>query len=352
MPNTFKDNSFNLAAVASVLIAKDLKVASLVNQAFSADFDGKRGASMNVRIPASLAAQNRAVGSVAAYSTSDLTEATQAVALTLDYYSRTAIADSDLTLSVEDYVKQVLHPQTRAIAIAIEGAVIAKLQTVVEDATLDTAYDPSDKTKIMDFLVDIRAKLRSLGAPEDGLNIALSVDAYAALLKAVGSASFDQGVGDMASGKVIRDHPGDEGSGRRRGRRHERQREGRPGRARARRAGVRPHDRSAHLAGEHLWWHRADDGQRRRRQRQLRGPRPRVTKPSRVEPPTGRCRGSAVGAQLHAPPPPSRLEPAHMLATLDRPTATMARPKTDAATARFTSLVAKLDAELRPRGRR
>ena len=202
--NVFKDNSNNLAAVASVLIAKDLKVASTVNRAFSPEFDGKRGKSVNVRIPASLAPNTRALGTLTTFAPSDLVEATQPVALTTDFYSRTIIDDEDLTLSVQDYARDVLLPQTMAIAAGIENAVIAKLQSVAEDATLDTANDPSDKLKVLDFLVDVRAKLRGLGAPESGLVVALSVEAYAAMLKALGSASFDQGVASMGSGNIVR----------------------------------------------------------------------------------------------------------------------------------------------------
>jgi hypothetical protein len=55
MSNTLINNSENLAAIASALIAKDLVVAGSVNRDFEADFAGKRGASVNVRIPASLA---------------------------------------------------------------------------------------------------------------------------------------------------------------------------------------------------------------------------------------------------------------------------------------------------------
>jgi hypothetical protein len=94
MANTFVDNSDNLTRVASLLATKDLKVASLINQAFSDDFSGYRGASVNVRIPAALTAQTRNLGVVTDYTTSDLTEGTQAVTLT----ARQVQPDRDLRI--------------------------------------------------------------------------------------------------------------------------------------------------------------------------------------------------------------------------------------------------------------
>lgn len=204
MSNVFKDNSANLSAIASALIAKDLKVASVVNRAFSSEFDGKRGASVNVRIPAALTANTRSLGTLTTFTNSDLVEATQAVTLTTDFYSRTVVADEDLTLSVMDYARNVLLPQTLSIATGIEVAVVAKLQAVAENTTLDAAYDPSNKAQILDFLVDVRAAMRTMGAPEAGLVVALSVDSYAAMLKALGAASFDQGVADMGAGNIVK----------------------------------------------------------------------------------------------------------------------------------------------------
>jgi len=135
MANTFVDNSDNLTRVASLLATKDLKVASLINQAFSDDFSGYRGASVNVRIPAALTAQTRNLGVVTDYTTSDLTEGTQAVTLTADKYSRTAISESVLTLSVEDYARDVIHSQSVALATALEGMVVTEIQGVTEDST-------------------------------------------------------------------------------------------------------------------------------------------------------------------------------------------------------------------------
>ncbi|WP_342353846.1 hypothetical protein [Asanoa ferruginea] len=179
-------------------------MASLVNREFSTEFEGTRGGSVNVRIPASLTAQSRNLGVLTAYQTSDLVQATQPVVLTNDFYSRVALADSDLTLSVTSYARDVLLPQSLSIAAGVENMVVSKLQTVAADTTLGSAYDPTDKAQVLDFLVDVRAALRALSAPETGLNVVLSVPAYAAMLKAIGGASYDQGVGDLASGKVVR----------------------------------------------------------------------------------------------------------------------------------------------------
>ncbi|HEX2356186.1 MAG TPA: hypothetical protein VHI50_06960 [Micromonosporaceae bacterium] len=101
-----------------------------------------------------------------------------------------------------------------AIATTIENAVLAQAQAVAETAGLDTTYNPGTATEIIPFLVDARKALRDMGAPETGLVAALSTSAYAALLKAVAGASYDQGLGSVASARIVQGrrsvHSGDE----------------------------------------------------------------------------------------------------------------------------------------------
>jgi hypothetical protein len=204
MGNTIIDNSQTLASMASLFVAKDLRLANMINRDFAANFERALGATVNVRIPASLAADSRTVGDISAYNTRDIAEATQPVALTAELFSRTAVSDADMALSVEDYARQVLLQQAIGLAAKVESNIVATLQTVAEDTTLDTAYDPSDKAQILDFLVDSRAALRAKGAPDSGLTAVLSVDAYAALLKATGAASYDVfGTNGVATGRVV-----------------------------------------------------------------------------------------------------------------------------------------------------
>ena len=204
MANTIIDNSQALATMASLFVAKDLRLATQINRDFAADFTRALGSTVNVRIPASLAADSRAVGDISAYNTRDIAEATQPVALTDELFSRTALSESDMALSVEDYARQVLVQQAIGLAAKVEANIVAKLQTVAEDTALDTTYDPADKAQILDFLVDARATLRAKGAPETGLSAVLSVEAYAALLKATGAASYDVcGTSGVATGRVV-----------------------------------------------------------------------------------------------------------------------------------------------------
>ncbi|MFF0233916.1 P22 phage major capsid protein family protein [Micromonospora sp. NPDC005254] len=204
MSNNIINNSQALASVASVFVAKDLRLANQINRDFAADFERALGSTVNVRIPASLAADSRAVGDISAYNTRDIAEATQPVALTAELFSRTAVSDADMALSVEDYARQVLLPQAIGLASKVESNIVTSLQAVVEDTTLDAAYDPSDKSQVLDFLVDARAALRAKGSPETGLSAVLSVEAYAALLKATGAASYDVfGTNGAATGRVV-----------------------------------------------------------------------------------------------------------------------------------------------------
>jgi hypothetical protein len=184
MANTLKTQADNLARVSAALVSKDLSLANTVNRDFDADFAGKRGATVNVRTPAALTANTRTIGTPAARTTADVVESTQAVALTADIWHGASLTDEDLTLKLEDFSRQILAPQTLAVAEAIEGLVVAKLQSVTENAALDTAYIQGDVTTIVKLFTLARKTLRDMGAPLSGLYAAVGTGVYLDLLNA------------------------------------------------------------------------------------------------------------------------------------------------------------------------
>lgn len=177
MPNTFV-NPTQVARTALALVGDDLVLAATVNRDFEANYQPGVGTSVNVRIPATLTARTRALDSTAAITLDDLTETTVPVALDNMAYSAVRVSDEDLTLRIEDFARQVLAPQLRALNEAVEAKVAAELQSVAETTTI--AYDA---TKPADAFAAARKTLRDAGVPTTDLYAAVGTGAYADLLK-------------------------------------------------------------------------------------------------------------------------------------------------------------------------
>ena len=200
MTNTFKTIlADNLSATASALVSKDMSIAAVVNRSWSSDFAGKRGATVNVRIPATLQASSRALDATTALTVANLAETTQPVALTTNIYSAVALSDEDLTLRIEDGVSQVLAPQTLAIAEAVENLVVAKLQGVTETAALDSIYTQGTVGTLMPLFLLARKTLRDMSAPSTGLYAAVGTSVYQDVLAQVAAVGAEGGADPFAN---------------------------------------------------------------------------------------------------------------------------------------------------------
>jgi hypothetical protein len=200
MANTFKTIAAdNLSQTASALVSKDMSIASVVNRDWQSDFAGKRGATVNVRIPAVLQARTRNLDVVTAITADTLTETTQAVSLSTNVYSAVALSDEDMTLRIEDGVSQVLAPQTLAIAEYIEQLVVAKLQTVTETAALDSIYTMGTVGTLMPLFLLARKTLRDMAAPASGLFAAVGTGIYQDVLAQVSAVGAEGGADPFAN---------------------------------------------------------------------------------------------------------------------------------------------------------
>lgn len=204
MPHTFVDPN-KVARTATALVSKDLVLAQTVNKNFAADFTAGKGATVDVKIPATLAARTRTLTDATAITVDDLTEATQPVTITSHAYSAVRVSDAELTLSIADFAAQVLAPQTLAIAEQVEDVVVAALQAVTEDAALNTAY--ANAAAVGTTFVAARKALRDMGAPMSGLYAAVGTQVYADLLnsgelKDVSQSGSDSALRDAIVGRV------------------------------------------------------------------------------------------------------------------------------------------------------
>jgi hypothetical protein len=189
MANTFFTPQ-QVAATALSLLKDDMVFASTFNREYQQDFGAGKGATVNVRIPAALKA--RRVGGLvpgAAITADTLAETTTSVSLSDMTYSAVNLTDSDLTLGIADFARQVIKPQTDAISADIEALALATLQTVAA-----TPVDIADPATVAGKLplyssanpdrqfVRARKMLRDNGAPSDGLYAAVGTGIYADLV--------------------------------------------------------------------------------------------------------------------------------------------------------------------------
>ncbi|MEU7171278.1 P22 phage major capsid protein family protein [Micromonospora tulbaghiae] len=202
MPNTFL-NADHIAALAVELVKKDLVLGDLVHRDYAAEFGGGTGETIRVRVPGALPARTRA-GSDKTTALVDDEIAEQSIPVTLNTlaYSSVLMSESDMSLNLEDFGRQVLKPQTDALVAYCERSILAAMQATPESIgiTLDAAAPAKIFTKI-------RTALRNSGVPASmPIRAVVGTDVAAALLDgpagtwdADGTATADAG---KAMGKV------------------------------------------------------------------------------------------------------------------------------------------------------
>lgn len=175
-----------LASTAIALVTEDLVLAKTLNRDYESDFGGGKGATVNVKKPAVLQAATRALASTVAVTVDDLAQTVVPVALDEQIYNAVQLLDSELSLELEDFGREVLAPQTLAIAEAIEAKVVALFQAVAETAwgtAAGTAYDPTDPRATF---VSARKALRDLAVPASGMYAAVGTTIAADLINYLG----------------------------------------------------------------------------------------------------------------------------------------------------------------------
>lgn len=171
-----------IAAVAADLAGKDLNLGALFHQDYAAEFGDGSGRTIRVRVPGATAVSTRGVYSLEALELGSIEEQSVPVSLDVEAYSAVPLARGHLDLSLRDYGKQVLLPQTRAVVQYAERAVAQALTSHDADETISEAYDALNPRAV---IVKARAKLRDAGVPDSAEIFAVTgAGAYADLIMA------------------------------------------------------------------------------------------------------------------------------------------------------------------------
>ena len=135
-----------IARLAVDLLLRELVLARTVwsDAIAPAEFEGAFGDTVTLRIPARRAARTRVLRAGSTITNDDSHEFGVAVTLDTDVYNGAPITDEDLTLSIQDFGKQILMPQIRAVAEGVEDQVAAQIVGATYKASHTIDADTSE----------------------------------------------------------------------------------------------------------------------------------------------------------------------------------------------------------------
>jgi coat protein Gp5 len=168
MPNTFLKPTV-IAAVALERLRRELVLPRLVTRMGLADFRGALNDTVNVRVPAVLAARDYEWRTrVSPIVLDTITETSVPVVLDKHPYSAVAITDEELTLDIESFAEQVLTPQIIGVAEKLEGyigATIAAATYHANNALTYTELATGAEPRFYRVLIDARRVLNDWKVP-------------------------------------------------------------------------------------------------------------------------------------------------------------------------------------------
>ncbi|RKN09647.1 P22 phage major capsid protein family protein [Streptomyces radicis] len=127
-----------IAATALGLLERDLILANLVWTDGEWDFTGAKNDTVTIRVPARLKAREYEWRNDRSESIvmDEVREHRVDIRLSKDIYSAVAVTDEEMTLDISDFGAQILQPQTRAVAEAIDDNVAALIEGAPYRTTL------------------------------------------------------------------------------------------------------------------------------------------------------------------------------------------------------------------------
>jgi len=173
MPNTFITPTVIARRMLAMLYGNTV-LTGLVSRDYDADFAGKQGDTVNVRVPATFVADeyDRATGLVIQNITQTSTPIVLDTLLDVSF----AVTAEELTLELDQFDAQVLVPAKEAIAQGVEERIAAALATVTVGAGAVSGADAK-------VLIDARTKLSQALVPTVGRVAAFDPVATGVLLK-------------------------------------------------------------------------------------------------------------------------------------------------------------------------
>jgi hypothetical protein len=212
-----------LAPFALGLLEREIVLPALVWRDAGGSFKGAAGDTISIRVPARTVARTRTLRGARPQASEgngiitmdELTEFKVDVTLDEDLYSAIAITDEEIALDITDFGAQILAPQVRAVAEALENKLAAEMVaapwTSANSVTIpfgklagDTATYNSADYDVHRGLVEARRILNVNNIPQNDRVIVVGSGMEAAFLNDPHLNRFD-GSGDSGPGSALRD---------------------------------------------------------------------------------------------------------------------------------------------------
>lgn len=189
MSNNSFEHATNLATAAAKIVGLELVLARELSRDIEADFNGKHGATVRVRVPGAIEAGVKPIyDKTTPLDVSTIIEQGVDITLTDHVHSNVVLSEGDLDLDLADYTRQVLLPQSRAIVKHVERATVDALQATPE--TTSITYDPANPAAAFTAM---RRALRTNGVDaQEPLIAAVGASIYADLLDTYDDLESDQ----------------------------------------------------------------------------------------------------------------------------------------------------------------
>jgi hypothetical protein len=156
MANTIL-NATTVVETDLAILRRNLVLGALVSRDASAQFAGKRGDTVTIRVTGKARARRRNLRNGPPIITDEIHEFGVAVRLTDHIYSSIAITDDQLTLDIRDFAKQISRPQVEAVSENLEDLLVERaISTADYLETIEVDPNAPEKafTKANKFLND------------------------------------------------------------------------------------------------------------------------------------------------------------------------------------------------------
>lgn len=167
-----------ISGVAVELLQRALVLPRTVTTVPGDEFAGSNGDTITLRVPQPSTARTDAPGS--SLTPDDVTEVAQDVQVGHVYHLKN-ITDTELSMSLEDFARQVTRVQVGAVARGVENKVISAFNALSNDATVKFLKNGTDADTVS-VMNQIRETLTKNEAPAEDRYIACSPEVITRLL--------------------------------------------------------------------------------------------------------------------------------------------------------------------------
>jgi hypothetical protein len=168
-----------ISRLAVELLRRELVLVGTVARIPGDEYAGPSGGTVTLRVPQPRTANEQVTpGETIEYS--DIQEVPVNVKLR-HLYDATRVTDEDLSLTLQDFGRQVLRPQVSAVATGAEDELADKMNTLEADAEIEWGEEP-DPTEDEDLILAVRERMGDDDVPAGGRYCAVSTDVARRLL--------------------------------------------------------------------------------------------------------------------------------------------------------------------------